>query len=145
MITNYGTFLSCPCHIQQQESHLCPLWFSALPSRMVRESVFSQPSCLDTVSLQPILTSEFCTGSDEYFFGTLAITWDDIRAHPFGSLIAFYEACLEHELEVQAQILGPKDSLMSTLFFVFLGGKGGAIKVMEVRITYLGVCVPPIH
>ena len=66
------------------------------------------------MSLQTISTSEICTGIGRvFFFGTLAITWDDIRAHSIGSLIAFDEACFEHELEVQAQILKPKDSLTS--------------------------------
>ena len=76
--------------------------------------VRTHPSCLDTdhhsVPLQPIVTTEFCTGSDGYFSGVLAVTWDDIRTHPDGSLIAFDESCLEHELEVHAHILEPKES-----------------------------------
>ena len=97
------------------ESHLRPFWSSALPSRMVRVSVCAHPSWLDTdhhsVPLQPIVTTEFCTGSDGYFSGVLAITWDDICTHPNGSLIVFDETCLEHELEVHAHILKPNYSL----------------------------------
>ena len=100
------------------ESRLRPFWSSALPSRMVRVSVYAHPSCLDTdhhsVPLQPIVTSEFCTGSDGYFSGVLAITWDDICTHPNGSLIAFDETCLEHELEVHAHILEPNYSLTTS-------------------------------
>ena len=123
MITNYGTFLSCPCHIQRRESCLCPFWSSALPSRMVRESVFAHPSCLYTISLQPILTSEFCTGLDEYFFGTLAITWDDIHAHPFGSLIAFMRLVLSTSSGSRLKSLGPKTHLCPHFSLSFLVGK----------------------
>ena len=34
---------------------------------------------------------------------------------------------------------------LGILFIVVLSGKGETIDVMEVRIAYLGVCVPPIH
>ena len=100
------------------KSHLRPFWSSALPSRTVQVSIYAHPSCLDTdhhsVPLQPIVTSEFCTGSDGYFSGVLAITWEDIHIHPNGSLIHFDETCLEHELEVHAHILTPKDPLTTS-------------------------------
>ena len=100
------------------ESHLRPFWSSALPSRTVRVSVYAHPSCLDTdhhsVPLQPVVTTEFCTGSDGYFYGVLAVTWDDIRTQPNGSLIAFDGTYLEHELEVHAHILEPNYSLTTS-------------------------------
>lgn len=96
------------------ESRLRPFWASALSSRMVQVSILLHPSCLDAhphaPSFQPTITSNFCTGSDGFFSGTVTIHWEDICTHPVGSRIAFDETCLEHELEVQAQVLELDDS-----------------------------------
>ncbi|KAL4066145.1 hypothetical protein V8B97DRAFT_1934329 [Scleroderma yunnanense] len=96
------------------ETRMRPFWASALSARIVRISIFAHPLCADAnqhaSSLQPILTSDLYTGSDGFFSGTLTITWDDICAHPIGSRIAFDETSLEHELEVQAQVIEPEDS-----------------------------------
>ena len=96
------------------ESRLRPFWSSALSSRTVQVSILLHPPCLDAdqdaPSFQPIITSNFCTGSDGFFSGIVTIHWDDICTHPVGSRIAFDETYLEHELEVQAQVLEPDDS-----------------------------------
>ncbi|KIJ65200.1 hypothetical protein HYDPIDRAFT_153245 [Hydnomerulius pinastri MD-312] len=92
------------------ESRLRPFWSSALSSRMVEVSVFAHPLNPQThrhsVDCQPLLTQEILTGPDGFFSGTFKIHWKDICDHPVGVHIAFDETCFEHELLVEARVVG---------------------------------------
>jgi hypothetical protein len=87
------------------ESRLKPFWASALSSRWVEVSVFvhslnpqTHPQSLDP---QLLFRKELPTGPDGFFSDTFMIDWKDICAH-----IAFDETHVEHELLVEAQVVG---------------------------------------
>ncbi|KAF9219718.1 hypothetical protein BS17DRAFT_374303 [Gyrodon lividus] len=92
------------------ESRLKPFWASALSSKRVEVSVFvhslNPQTHLQTLDSQPLLKQKMLTGSDGFFSGTFKLDWRDICTHPAGAHIAFDETCIEHELLVEARVVG---------------------------------------
>ncbi|KAH7885758.1 hypothetical protein F5I97DRAFT_1809050 [Phlebopus sp. FC_14] len=92
------------------ESRLRPFWSSALSSRKIELSVFAQPVNLQanrhSTNSRPLLVREVWTGSDGFFSDTFPIPWRDICAHEMGRHIALGDTCLEHELLVEARVVG---------------------------------------
>lgn len=96
------------------ESRLRPFWASPLSSVPVQVSIFSPPAnpgagrCLH--SRQPITTYEVRPGPDGFFASTITIPWEDVHSHPVASHIASDKITLEHELLVEARVVGPEHS-----------------------------------